>query len=148
MPPPNIPVSQLPNSSLPTPSKEYQPKAYNNVRVLEIPAFVIGFAGLTAVYDKVCLVWKTLADAANYGDDIAETLAEVEMEYLKFEMRWSVMVDLVKETRGSQQKARTAVLKGSLATCRGPSSPATSSAAAPRPPWDRRNQGCGIPVRK
>ncbi|KAK3899697.1 hypothetical protein C8A05DRAFT_36673 [Staphylotrichum tortipilum] len=82
--------------------------------VLEIPAFVIGLAGVTGAYDKVCLIWKTLAQAANYGDDVAQILTQVEMEYFRFEMWWSAMADLVKETKGSQQKARTAAPKGSL----------------------------------
>lgn len=82
--------------------------------VLEIPAFVIGLAGLTGVYDKICLIWKTLAQAANYGDDIADILTQVEMEYFRFEMWWSAMADLVKGTKGSQQKAGTAAPNGSL----------------------------------
>ncbi len=82
--------------------------------VLEIPAFVIGFAGLTAVYDKVCLTWKTFAQAANFGDDVADIFAEMEMEYLKFEMWWSTMGDLVRETNGPHHKPRTTAPKGSL----------------------------------
>jgi len=63
--------------------------------VLEIPAFTIGVGGLTAVYDKICAIWKAIAEARDFGEDIPANFASIEMEYYKFKMWWTVMVDVI-----------------------------------------------------
>ena len=82
---------------------------------LEIPAFVIGVGGLTAVYDKICAIWKTVAQAGDFGEEIATIFANIEMEYYKFEMWWTVMVDVINENdKGLRFTPKTSFTHGSL----------------------------------
>ncbi len=61
----------------------------NAMSGLEIPGFVIGVGGLAAVFDKACLVWKTIAEAQDFGEDVASWLAQLEMEFYRFQLWWT-----------------------------------------------------------
>ncbi|KAL4899021.1 hypothetical protein BDW74DRAFT_119916 [Aspergillus multicolor] len=61
---------------------------------LELPAFIVGLSGLTAIFDKGFAIWRVLRDAQGFGQDIAEQLCILEMEYFRFEMWWTALQHL------------------------------------------------------
>ncbi|KIM74441.1 hypothetical protein PILCRDRAFT_92606 [Piloderma croceum F 1598] len=51
---------------------------------LAIPGFIIDLNGLAAIFDKSCLVWKTIAQAQDFGEDVADWMRKLEMEFFRF----------------------------------------------------------------
>ena len=72
---------------------------------LELPGFVVGLSGLLAVFDKACVIWRTIAQAQEYGDDVARTMSKIEMEFFKFQAWWTVMDSLTMGPRAQAQSA-------------------------------------------
>lgn len=55
---------------------------------LEIPAFVIGASGIATAFDKAFSIWKAIAQARDFGEDMAEWLYRLEFEFFKFQTWW------------------------------------------------------------
>jgi hypothetical protein len=66
---------------------------------LEIPAFIIGLNGLAGIFDRSCLVWKTIVQAQNFGEDVADWMRKLEMEFFRFQTWWTALEHLSTNTR-------------------------------------------------
>ncbi|KAL4745230.1 prion-inhibition and propagation-domain-containing protein [Aspergillus terricola var. indicus] len=63
---------------------------------LELPAFIVGLSGLTAIFDRGIAIWRTVRDARGYGRDIVELLCMLEMEFSRFELWWKALQRLAR----------------------------------------------------
>lgn len=61
---------------------------------LEIPSFIIGLGGLVAVFDKGFEVWRTICEAHDFGDDVADWMCKLEMEFFRFQTWWTALEHL------------------------------------------------------
>lgn len=52
---------------------------------MDAASFAISIIGL---YNDVCRIWKTISEAKGFGDDIADFLARLEMQFFKYDMWW------------------------------------------------------------
>ena len=59
---------------------------------MEVAGLVIGIAGLATVFETGCKIWLTVAKASQYGDNVANALSKLEMEFFKFQAWWVVLV--------------------------------------------------------
>ncbi|KAI8673043.1 hypothetical protein LRP88_02432 [Fusarium phalaenopsidis] len=61
---------------------------------LEIPSFIIGLGGLVAVFEKGFEVWRTIREAHDFGDDVADWMCKLEMEFFRFQTWWTALEHL------------------------------------------------------
>ncbi|KAM0259915.1 hypothetical protein ACHAPA_010522 [Fusarium lateritium] len=61
---------------------------------LEIPAFAVGLSGLIAVFEKGFEVWRVIAKASDFGDDVADWMCKLEMEFFRFQTWWTALEHL------------------------------------------------------
>ncbi|KAF4436403.1 hypothetical protein FACUT_6463, partial [Fusarium acutatum] len=61
---------------------------------LEIPAFIIGLGGLITVFEKGFKVWRVIRRADDFGDDVADWMCKLEMEFFRFQTWWTAMEHL------------------------------------------------------
>ncbi|RSM06393.1 hypothetical protein CDV31_009167 [Fusarium ambrosium] len=61
---------------------------------LEIPSFIIGLGGLVAVFEKGFEVWRTIREANDFGDDVADWMCKLEMEFFRFQTWWTALEHL------------------------------------------------------
>ncbi|KAL2686859.1 hypothetical protein Neosp_004401 [[Neocosmospora] mangrovei] len=61
---------------------------------LEIPSFLIGLGGLVAVFEKGFEVWRTIREAHDFGDDVADWMCKLEMEFFRFQTWWTALEHL------------------------------------------------------
>ncbi|KAK5766387.1 hypothetical protein LTS12_003304 [Elasticomyces elasticus] len=76
---------------------------------LELPGFIIGLTALATVFDKTCVIWRTVADAQGFGDDVADWMRKLQMEFFRFQTWWTALERLASrrpavaaQTRGMQ----------------------------------------------
>ncbi|KAF5246000.1 hypothetical protein FANTH_7090 [Fusarium anthophilum] len=58
---------------------------------LEIPAFIIGLGGLISVFEKGFEIWRVIRRADDFGDDIADWMCKLEMEFFRFQTWWTAL---------------------------------------------------------
>ncbi|KAF5588152.1 hypothetical protein FPANT_6684 [Fusarium pseudoanthophilum] len=68
---------------------------------LEIPAFIIGLGGLISVFEKGFEVWRVIRRADDFGDDIADWMCKLEMEFFRFQTWWTALEHLAITKRSS-----------------------------------------------
>ncbi|KAF5687896.1 hypothetical protein FDENT_5186 [Fusarium denticulatum] len=68
---------------------------------LEIPAFIIGLGGLISVFEKGFEVWRVIRRAEDFGDDIADWMCKLEMEFFRFQTWWTALEHLAITKRSS-----------------------------------------------
>ncbi|ENH66843.1 hypothetical protein FOC1_g10007502 [Fusarium oxysporum f. sp. cubense race 1] len=61
---------------------------------LEIPAFIIGLGGLISVFEKGFEVWRVIRRADDFGDDVADWMCKLEMEFFRFQTWWTALEHL------------------------------------------------------
>ncbi|KAJ4218841.1 hypothetical protein NW759_007992 [Fusarium solani] len=61
---------------------------------LENPSFIIGLGGLVAVFEKGFEVWRTIREAHDFGDDVADWMCKLEMEFFRFQTWWTALEHL------------------------------------------------------
>ncbi|RBQ78514.1 hypothetical protein FVER53590_07704 [Fusarium verticillioides] len=61
---------------------------------LEIPAFIIGLGGLISVFEKGFEVWRVIRRAEDFGDDVADWMCKLEMEFFRFQTWWTALEHL------------------------------------------------------
>lgn len=84
---------------------------------LELPAFVVGTSGLIVVFEKSFAVWRTVRAAHGFGEDVANILSMLEMEFFRFQTWWTALQHLALARKSPQHPATTAqssVLQASL----------------------------------
>ncbi|KAF4960304.1 hypothetical protein FSARC_10501 [Fusarium sarcochroum] len=69
---------------------------------LELPAFIVGLGGLIAVFEKGFEVWRVIQRAEGFGDDVAEWMCKLEMEFLRFQTWWTALEHLTLSQRSSR----------------------------------------------
>ncbi|KAF3934661.1 hypothetical protein ABW20_dc0103615 [Dactylellina cionopaga] len=74
---------------------------------LEIPAFIVGLSNLIAVFEKTFLIWRTIRAAYGFGEDIADTLAMLEMEFFRFQTWWTALQHLTLAHKPKTQVSKT-----------------------------------------
>jgi hypothetical protein len=72
---------------------------------LEIPSFVVGLSGLVAVFDKACLIWRTLSIAKDFGRDVVLKMTVLEMEYFRFEVWWTALESIAADFEGKSGRS-------------------------------------------
>ncbi|KAF5977929.1 hypothetical protein FCOIX_6261 [Fusarium coicis] len=68
---------------------------------LEIPAFIIGLGGLISVFEKGFEVWRVIRRADDFGDDVADWMCKLEMEFFRFQTWWTALEHLAISKRSS-----------------------------------------------
>jgi hypothetical protein len=68
---------------------------------LEIPAFIIGLGGLISVFEKGFEVWLVIRRADDFGDDVADWICKLEMEFFRFQTWWTALEHLAITKRSS-----------------------------------------------
>ncbi|USP75915.1 hypothetical protein yc1106_03189 [Curvularia clavata] len=81
---------------------------------LEIPAFIVGLSGLAAVFDKSCAIWRTIREAENFGEDVADRLRILEMEIFRFQTWWEALEKLAVQNPPVKSKTIPSTLLGSI----------------------------------
>lgn len=66
----------------------YNPPS-TNMSGLEIPAFLVGLSGLVTVFEKGFEAWRVIAKASDFGEDVAEFMSKLEMEFFRFQTWWT-----------------------------------------------------------
>lgn len=66
---------------------------------LEIAGFIIGLGGLAAIFDTTCVIWKTISQASEFGEDVANSMSKIQMEYFRFQMWWTALHNLAADSR-------------------------------------------------
>jgi hypothetical protein len=72
---------------------------------LAIPGFIIGLNGLAAIFDKSCLVWKTIAQAQDFGEDVADWMRKLEMEFFRFQTWWTALEHLATNSMSNSESS-------------------------------------------
>jgi hypothetical protein len=65
---------------------------------LEIAGFIVGLGGLGSIFDRACLIWKTISQASEYGEDVANSMTKIQMEYFRFQMWWTALQNLAADS--------------------------------------------------
>ncbi|KAM0548045.1 hypothetical protein ACHAPJ_010103 [Fusarium lateritium] len=81
---------------------------------LELPAFIIGLSGLISVFEKGFEVWRVIRRAEGFGDDVAECMCKLEMEFLRFQTWWTALEHLALPPRSSRLQLDIPVQTSSL----------------------------------
>ncbi|KAF4945005.1 hypothetical protein FGADI_12264 [Fusarium gaditjirri] len=68
---------------------------------LEIPAFIIGLGGLISVFEKGFEVWRVIRRAEDFGDDVADWMCKLEMEFFRFQTWWTALEHLAISKKSS-----------------------------------------------
>ncbi|KAF4341454.1 hypothetical protein FBEOM_4615 [Fusarium beomiforme] len=68
---------------------------------LEIPSFIIGLSGLIAVFEKGFEVWRVIRKADDFGDDVADWMCKLEMEFFRFQTWWTALEHLAITNKSS-----------------------------------------------
>lgn len=61
---------------------------------MEAVAFAVGLSGLISVFDKTCVVWRTIGAAKNFGDDVECSIRKLEIEFFRFQSWWRAVQKL------------------------------------------------------
>lgn len=61
---------------------------------LEVPAFLVGLSGLVTVFEKGFEAWRVIAKASDFGEDVAEFMSKLEMEFFRFQTWWTAWEQL------------------------------------------------------
>ncbi|KAJ4262924.1 hypothetical protein NW762_006537 [Fusarium torreyae] len=69
---------------------------------LELPAFIIGLGGLIAVFEKGFEAWRVIQQAKGFGDDVADWMCKLEMEFFRFQTWWTALEHLALSQRSSR----------------------------------------------
>ncbi|RYP80977.1 hypothetical protein DL769_002194 [Monosporascus sp. CRB-8-3] len=80
---------------------------------LEIPAFIVGLSGLAAVFDKSCAIWRAIREAENFGEDVADRLRILEMEFFRFQTWWEALEKLAVQNPPVRSKTIPSTFLGS-----------------------------------
>jgi len=65
---------------------------------LELPAFIIGLGGLASIFDHCFLIWRTIRQAQDFSEDIADWMRKLEMEFFHFQTWWTALEYLSQAT--------------------------------------------------
>ncbi|KAF5655487.1 hypothetical protein FCIRC_13890, partial [Fusarium circinatum] len=68
---------------------------------LEIPAFIIGLGGLISVFEKGFEVWRVIRRADDFGNDVADWMCKLEMEFFRFQTWWTALEHIAITKRSS-----------------------------------------------
>ena len=94
------------------PYQSYDDLISTTMSGLELPSFIVGLTGLAAVFDKACAIWRTVAQAREYGEHIAKSMSKIEMEFFRFQAWWTVLETLAADPRN--QHARSTLPRSSM----------------------------------
>lgn len=61
---------------------------------MDVAGLVVGLSGLVAVFETSCKVWRTIRAASGFGDDVADSIRKLEMEFFRFYTWWDVLRSL------------------------------------------------------
>lgn len=60
------------------------PLSISILRMLEVPAFVIGLSGLLPLIEKSLQLWQSISEANAFGSDLMGLVAQLSSEYSRF----------------------------------------------------------------
>ncbi|KFA53575.1 hypothetical protein S40293_09241 [Stachybotrys chartarum IBT 40293] len=58
---------------------------------MEVAGLIIGLSGIIACFEKSFFVWRTIREAENFGDDVADWMCKLEMEFFRFQTWWTAL---------------------------------------------------------
>ncbi|CAI4212063.1 unnamed protein product [Parascedosporium putredinis] len=84
---------------------------------LELPGLIIGLSGLIAVFEKSFEVWHAIQQARSFGDDVADWMCKLEMEFFRFQTWWTALerLSVASGARAARQPRR--VLSLPISSC-------------------------------
>jgi hypothetical protein len=81
---------------------------------LEIPSFLAGLSGFIAVFDKACVVWRTLSSAKDFGRDVVFKMTVLEMEYFRFQVWWTALESIAADLQRKSDHSKQSYSPGTL----------------------------------
>ncbi len=61
---------------------------------MDVAGLVVGLGGLVSVFEASCKVWRNIRAASGFGDDVADSIRKLEMEFFRFYTWWDVLRSL------------------------------------------------------
>lgn len=61
---------------------------------MDVVGFAVSLSGLIAVFATACDIWRTIATAKDFGDDVDGSIRKLEIEYFRFQSWWKVIQKL------------------------------------------------------